>query len=105
MWIIDLLIAILFLIFGLFLQKGKGAFLIAGYNTLPKKEKDKYDKDALCKFMSKVAFSMMVSFIILSVSNLFEKVILMWFGWILFGLTIIFTLIYGNTGNRFKNEK
>ncbi|UOR13710.1 DUF3784 domain-containing protein [Halobacillus amylolyticus] len=32
-----------FLWLGVFLINGKGSSLIAGYNTLPKEEKEKYD--------------------------------------------------------------
>lgn len=37
---------------------GKGAFLIAGYNTAPKREKEKYDEKALCRFMGKLMFAL-----------------------------------------------
>ncbi|MEK6266410.1 MAG: DUF3784 domain-containing protein [Clostridium sp.] len=30
---------------------GKGSFLIAGYNTMPKEEKDKYNSVKLSKFL------------------------------------------------------
>ena len=39
----------LLMIMALFLINGKGAFLIAGYNTMSKKEQAKYDEKALCR--------------------------------------------------------
>ena len=36
------------------LLRGKGGFLIAGYNTMPPKEQAKYDEKALCRFVGKI---------------------------------------------------
>ena len=44
-------IAILFLIITIVLLSGKGGFLIAGYNTASKAEKQKYDEKKLCRVM------------------------------------------------------
>ena len=49
--IINFTISITFSIFDIFLWDGKGAFLIAGYNTMPDSEKAKYNEIALCKFI------------------------------------------------------
>jgi len=38
-----------FLILSIFLFRGKGSFLISGYNTSSKEEQEKYDKQKLCK--------------------------------------------------------
>lgn len=48
----------LFLVLGLIFSQGKGAFLIAGYNTASKAEKAKYDEKALCRFMGKIMFAL-----------------------------------------------
>lgn len=42
-------VATLLLMLSVFLFFGKGSFLIAGYNTLSKSEKAKYDKKKLCR--------------------------------------------------------
>lgn len=49
-------VAFLFLVIGIFLFKGKGLWLIAGYNTLPKEEQDKYDKNKLSKSVGSICF-------------------------------------------------
>ena len=49
--IVLLLIIVLFVVLGIVFINGKGSFLIAGYNTMPPEEKEKYDEVALCKFM------------------------------------------------------
>ena len=43
------LIPIGLFLLGLYLYSGRGAFLIAGYNTLPKAEQEKYDKKVLTR--------------------------------------------------------
>ncbi len=45
--IISLCIAALLAIYGLFLRKGKGLMLLAGYNTLPREEREKLDNALL----------------------------------------------------------
>lgn len=95
---------LLLLFLGFYLLQGKGAMLIAGYNTLPKEEKEKYDEVALCKATGKlilaIAFSMMVIFagIFLVIS------VLLTVGTVLLVITILFGLIYMNTGNRYKKD-
>lgn len=41
--------ALMMFVLSLFLFNGKGAGLIAGYNTLPKEEQARYDRNKLCK--------------------------------------------------------
>lgn len=53
MVIANLIIIMLFIFLGTVFISGRGAFLIAGFNTLPQEEQDKYDTVALCKFMGK----------------------------------------------------
>jgi hypothetical protein len=58
------IIIIPLLIMAMFLLKGKGAFLISGYNTKSRKEKSKYDEKALCRsvgwFLIVISFCMML---------------------------------------------
>jgi len=90
----------LFVILGIVFLSGRGSFLIAGYNTMSKEEKAKYDVNALCKFMGKIFLPLGIltfGFLIESIES--------WYIWfylnIMFAL-IIFAAIYANTGNRFK---
>ena len=102
MWVINIISALVFLILGLIFSQGKGAFLIAGYNTASKEKKATYDEIALCKFMGKVMFSYAVCFLIMATSELFNSMVPIWIGWALFFCITICTLIYSNTGNRFR---
>ncbi|WP_437790498.1 DUF3784 domain-containing protein [Macrococcoides caseolyticum] len=45
-----IVIVILFLLIGIYMLTGRGGFLIAGYNMLPKEQKQKYDEKRLCRF-------------------------------------------------------
>ncbi|SDC30483.1 protein of unknown function [Terribacillus halophilus] len=67
---------ILFLIFAIFLSKGKGAFLLAGYNTMSDRDKDQYDEVALCKFMAKIMYGFSFSVLLYVLSALFESDVL-----------------------------
>ena len=100
--IVSLIGSIVFLILGIQLSKGKGAFLIAGYNTMPKSEKAKYDEIALCKFMGKIMYGISFSILLWALSEMLEMQVLFIVGLVLFLCLIVFVLVYSNTGNRFK---
>lgn len=96
------LITVLFIILGVVFSLGKGAFLIAGYNTLSKEEKSKYNENELCKFMGKSMFAFAFSVSLWGISALINQPIVFIIGLILFLCTVIFILVYSNTKNRFK---
>lgn len=102
--LINLLLIIPLFILAVYLSQGKGAFLIAGYNTMPKEEKAKYDEVALCKFMGKVLYGICFSLVLLSLSEWLEIPALLWMGIALMIGLIVFTLVYSNTGNRFRQQ-
>lgn len=99
--VIMLLVIGLFIAFGIVLINGKGAYLIAGYNTMSREEKAKYDTVALCKFMGKMMFALSISMVFWAVSEAYEITRLFYFGLVLFIATVIFMLIYINKGSRF----
>ena len=78
--------------------------MIAGYNTMPKEEKANYDELALCKFMSKILYGICFSLVLLSLSEWLEIPALLWMGIALMIGLIVFTLMYSNTGNRFRQQ-
>jgi Ca2+-dependent lipid-binding protein len=104
MWIAFLAIALMFLLMGIAFINGKGAFLIAGYNTSSKEKKEKYDEKALCKFMGKIVFSFTACFLIMAISYAIIGEVLLWTGVTLFFVIAVFALIYSNTNNRFKKQ-
>ncbi|MGE5628056.1 MAG: DUF3784 domain-containing protein [Solirubrobacterales bacterium] len=93
---------VLFFILGVLFYFGKGTFLLAGYNTMSKEEKAKYDEKALFKFMGKAMFVISFSNFLMWFSNTYNVYYLSVIGFILFFGTITFILIYVNTKNRFR---
>jgi hypothetical protein len=98
-------LGLLLVVCGIVMLTGCGSFLIAGFNTTSKNEKEKYDKTALCKFKGKIILPISILCPCLVISNMFE---ILWFpcvfAIIVLGL-IIFAGIYVNTGNRFLISK
>lgn len=92
----------LFVLLGIVFTMGKGSFLISGFNTMSKKEKEEYDVVSLCKFMGKFFFIIAFCITLFVLSDTFAMKILFNIGLILFFVALIFTIIYSNTGNRFK---
>ncbi|HSJ39090.1 MAG TPA: DUF3784 domain-containing protein [Planococcus sp. (in: firmicutes)] len=95
---------LLLLALGLYLLQGKGAMLIAGYNTLPKKEKEKYDEVALCKATGKLILAITFSITLIFAGAFLVISNLVIAGTVLLVVTILFGLIYMNTGNRYKKD-
>lgn len=66
-------VPIIFIILGILIKYGKMYFLIAGYNTMPEEEKEKYDIDGIATVfrnaMFGMAFTMLLGYLL---SNYFE---------------------------------
>lgn len=92
------------MVIGIFLYNGKGAFLIAGYNTMPKEDREKYDEKALCKFVGKSMFFISFTFVFYLVGVHYEVDWPFHLGSMLIIGYVMFMIIYMNTGNRFKKE-
>lgn len=100
--IICLIIMIPFLIFAIVLSQGKGAFLLAGYNTMKESKKEIYNEKALAKFMGKIMYGYSFCILLWALDGVFKTEWLFIVSVVLFiGLTI-FTLLYANSANRFK---
>lgn len=56
MLIVNIFVILMFSALGILFSTGKGADLVAGYNTMPKEEKEKIDQKALCKYMAWLIF-------------------------------------------------
>lgn len=103
--IITSIIGLLFTVMALVLLTGRGAFLIAGYNTASKKEKQKYDSKALCRFMGKILLPIGIATPLVGICSIYG------IDWIhrvyTFGIIALsaFAIIYANTGNRFEKEE
>lgn len=96
------IIMLLLIVLSIILMMGKGACLIAGYNTLDKKEKAKYDRTALCKFTGKYLLSIGLLMPAIPVGVVLKKnwLIAVYAAYML--ISTISVIVYCNTRNRFK---
>ncbi|MBT2757705.1 DUF3784 domain-containing protein [Mesobacillus foraminis] len=102
--IVCLIVLIPFFIFASVLSKGKGAFLLSGYNSMPAGTKSEIDEAALCKFIGKIMYGICLSLLLLAISEMMGHQVLLFIGLFLFLSFIVFALVYTNTGNRFKKQ-
>ena len=104
MWIIFAIIIIPMVIMSLVLLSGRGAFLIAGYNTKSKAERAKYDEAALCRFMGKLLLAVCFFMALLFMGMFWQVTWLTTLGVVLMILVPCAAVIYANTGRRFLKE-
>lgn len=100
-WVI-LLFVCLFIVLGIVFCLGHGASLVAGYNTLPKEQKERYDAPAMCRFMGKIMFALAACMLVMALAEPLALTALLYIGLGLFFAVVIFTVVYANTGNRFQ---
>ena len=90
------------IILGIIFSMGKGAFLIAGFNTMPKSEQEKYDTVAMCRFMGKMMFVLAFGAFLWFLSQYLGITLLFFVGMGIFMAAVVFMIIYMNTGHRFR---
>ena len=92
------------IIIGIVLCCGKGAFLIAGYNTASPEEKAAYDEKALCRAVGVLVLVIVGSVELLMLGAVLDMTALMWGGGVLIAISTVFGVIYINTSKRFKRK-
>lgn len=102
MLIVMIMLSLPLILIGIILLTGRGADMIAGYNTLPKTEKDKYDSVALCKFVGKIVLPIGVLTPLVAVGEMLDMPLLIYGKIAIILGMVIFAVIYVNTGNRFR---
>lgn len=105
MWIANAVMAALFVLLGTLFSRGKGAFLIAGYNTASAAEKGRYDEKALCRFMGKLMFALAACQAVMGLGAAWAGMWLYWLGIALFLASAVGGVIYANTGRRFLKKE
>ena len=98
------IILIPMLIMSLYLLSGKGAFLIAGYNTMSRKEQAKYDEKALCRCTGKFALWITCCLMLLPFATHSEDIGMTLFVVGIIMVSTIVMMIYVNTGSRFLKK-
>ena len=97
-------VSLLFILLGIVFLRGKGAALIAGYNTASEEEKLEIDEKKLCRFMGKLMFALASCWLVAALSEVFHLKALLWVGIALFFVAVIGGVIYANTGHRFDKD-
>lgn len=96
--IIILILALIFFIISIFLFLGKGKWLIAGYNTMPKEDREKYDERKLCKAAAILCMECCILLCVMAYlgyrvdTGLMDQTVLLWFG-LAFLIAVIVTII------------
>ena len=93
---------LLLAILGLVLRSGKGAFLIAGYNTASKEEKEKTDEKKLCKAVGNLFLILAVCCIVPAAGLITEKVVILLIGVALIAVVCVIGAVYMNNDDRFR---
>jgi len=90
----------LIIVLAIVLMAGRGSFLIAGFNTMPKDQKATYDAKALSKFVGKILLPIGVLIPFTAIEGIAG-----WYPWVFVAVTFglcIFAVAYVNTGKRFR---
>jgi len=82
---------------GVIMLTGRGAFLIAGFNTLPKEKQARYNKEKLAKFMGLILLIIALCTAGMTLGLVFEITALWIAGSALLAAVIIFAIIFANT--------
>ena len=100
--------AFLLLIIAYFVKFKKVTWLISGYNTSSKKDKEKYDLEKLCRLMGNFTFGLsFILFILATVSMILPKQedLIITIGFIVLAGYSVVGLFYLNTGNRVLKDE
>ena len=100
--VISLLILAILLVLGCVLLSGRGAWLIAGYNTMSPEEKAKYNEKALCRAMGWMMLALAGAWGLVTAAMLLNLTWLLWVGNLLFVAVIIVGAVYLNRSDRVK---
>ena len=99
---VSLAIAAIFVVLGIIFAAGKGANLIAGYNTASREEKAKTDEKKFLKAMAVLMFILAGCVLVSALGQVLHIKPLIWTGQAFFAAAVIIGLIYLNTGARFR---
>ena len=93
--------AIILIIIAFFLKRGKGLWLLAGFNTRSVEERNVYDMEKIGRFISKTLTGMALCLLAFDFGLYINNIIAIVFPWVVFGGIVIFTLVYINS-DKFK---
>ena len=94
-----------FLGLAILFSRGKGAELIAGYNTASRARREQTDEKALCRFMSRVMLACFFSALMIWAGTAWGPQWLSWLGIGLILLSAVGGASYAGAGGRFQKRK
>ena len=107
MWMANALGGAIVFFCGFITRLLKAGWLVAGYNTMPKAEKAKYDEEALTTFVGNLlmiaAATVLVPLVAVPFLDSPDRLIMA--TWVMFAAVILGGLVYANTGNRFMKRR
>ena len=103
-FLVSSIFAVPVIIIGIVLCCGKGAVLIAGYNTASPEERAAYDEKALCRAVGVLVLVIVGCVELLLLGAVLDMAALEWGGGILFAVSTVFGLIYINKSKRFRRK-
>ncbi|MDL2292861.1 DUF3784 domain-containing protein [Acholeplasma sp. OttesenSCG-928-E16] len=105
MLIVTIILMVVFIALAVLFYFGKGAMLIAGFNTMSEEEKKKINVKALTRFMSLLMVIQVFALIFWLLFSIFEIQPLLWVGIGIMLVSLLFGIIYVNKSKRFKNQE
>ena len=96
-------IAAVLLSMSVLLLMGKGSFLVAGLNTMPREKKEKYNIPAICKFTGLLLIVVTFCSAGITLGLAFEVMIVTYISAGIMAAFIVFGLVYVNLSSRFRN--
>jgi len=96
-------IAMLCIVCAVFLFQGKGAWLIAGYNTMSKEQKTKYNAKALCRAVGTFLLFLALVLPVICIGALLDLDVLIYIAIGVLFVIILFFAFYVNTSKRFRS--
>lgn len=82
----------------------KGAFIIAGYNTLPQNKKDQFDEKKLLRFIGIITLIIGLLTPLVAIGGIYKLSWLIWLYVIVVVGLSIFAIVYSNTKDKFKKR-
>ena len=104
-FIITGVVCALLLVIALVLFSGRGAMLIAGYNTMSKEKRAKWDEKALARFVGWLLIAVIPCILLTEVGAHYGLNWLVGGGVVACVALLVGGAVYVNTGNRFKREE
>lgn len=95
-------VAMIFIVLAIGMLRGKGAWLIAGYNTADKTEREKYDSVALCKFIGKILLPIGILLPSIAIGGIYEITWLPIAYFVFVVAMAVFAIVYVNVKRSFR---